>query len=218
MAVWEQGDFPRLREGALVGLVVRLEEARVCAASHFHFVHSVVTQVRQEEVVLQTVVDGIDGNFLELEGIFGPVVDVVQVDGAVEDRRPQPLQVEGGIGLARQVGDDGRPRGGEVCVDVDGGGGFALVALGVGFRPDFVAGVGGKFVEREVDIGAIRVDSFNRGGDIALHVIDSVAPNFAVRLRGLGPPQVYRAVVHSHHLQVFRRARNFLFVVDIAAH
>lgn len=58
--------------------------------------------------MLEAVVDGVDGDLLELEGVLRPVVDVVEVDGAEELRRPQPLQVEVAVGLARQVGDHGR--------------------------------------------------------------------------------------------------------------
>lgn len=92
--------------------------------------------------MLSTVVHRIHCNFFEFEGIFGPVIDVVKVDGTVEFLRPQPLQVNVSICLAAEVGDDGRARPREVCGHDHGLRRFALVPLRVGLRPYPELGVG----------------------------------------------------------------------------
>lgn len=92
--------------------------------------------------MLEAVVDGVDGDLLELEGVLRPVVDVVEVDGAEELRRPQPLQVEVAVGLARQVGDHGRAGAWHVRLHRQRHRRRALVALRERLRPHLEVGVG----------------------------------------------------------------------------
>lgn len=60
--------------------------------------------------MLSAVVNRIDSNFFKFKGVFGSVVDVVEVNSAVEFLRPQPLEVNVPVRLAAEVGDDGSAR------------------------------------------------------------------------------------------------------------
>lgn len=93
-------------------------------------------------IVLQAVVDRVDGYLLKLEGILGSVVDVVEVDGAEDVGGSEPLEVDGGVGLAGEVGDDGSSWSRHVRRYKHRVGRPALMALREGFGPHLELRIG----------------------------------------------------------------------------
>ena len=96
--------------------------------------------------VVDGVVDGLHDLLLPAEvhpGVLpGPVEDVVDVDGPVEELRPDPLDEHRVAGLTGQVHDDGLPRLQDVRHYRDFPGRLPLLFTRVSSDPDLVFFVG----------------------------------------------------------------------------